>query len=106
MSQVKSRNTEDPVTRSSRPEEFLKKAFPKICSKFTGEHPGRSAISIKLHKNTFGWLLVSYKLHELYVEQNILKPLLHLMNLIVDIFCHCYLKLKDFSYYLNISCTG
>ena len=34
--------------RSSRPEVFLGKVVLKICSKFTGEHPCRSAISIKL----------------------------------------------------------
>ena len=34
--------------RSSRPEVFLGKCVLKICSKFTGEHPCRSAISIKL----------------------------------------------------------
>ena len=34
--------------RSSRPEVFLRKGVLKICSKFTGEHPCRSAISIKL----------------------------------------------------------
>ena len=34
--------------RSSPPEVFLGKAVLKICSKFTGEHPCRSAISIKL----------------------------------------------------------
>ena len=34
--------------RSSRPEVLLRKGAPKICSKFTGEHPCRSAISIKL----------------------------------------------------------
>ena len=33
--------------RSSRPEEFLKKGVLKICSKFTGDHPCGSAISIK-----------------------------------------------------------
>ena len=39
-----------PVTefRSSHLEEFLGKGVMKICSKFTGEHPCRSAISIKL----------------------------------------------------------
>ena len=31
---------------SSHPEEFLIKGVLKICSKFTGEHPCRSAISI------------------------------------------------------------
>ena len=36
------------TSRSRHPEVFLEKAVPKICSKFTGEHPGRSVISIKL----------------------------------------------------------
>ena len=36
------------VFRTSRPEVFLRKGVLKICSKFTGEHPCRSAISIKL----------------------------------------------------------
>ena len=34
--------------RSSRPEVFLVKGALKICRKFTGEHPCRSVISIKL----------------------------------------------------------
>ena len=37
--------------RSSHPEVFLWKGVLKICSKFTGEHPCRSAISIKLQSN-------------------------------------------------------
>ena len=37
--------------RSSRPEVFLGKVVLEICSKFTGEHPCRSAISIKLQSN-------------------------------------------------------
>ena len=37
--------------RSSPPEVFLEKVVLKICSKFTGEHPYRSAISIKLQSN-------------------------------------------------------
>ena len=70
--------------RSSPPEVFQEKGVLKICSKFTGEHPCRSAISIKLQssfiettlwhecspsnllyifrtpfpKNTSGWLLL------------------------------------------------
>ena len=36
------------IIRSSHPELFLRKAVLKICSKFTGEHSCRSAISIKL----------------------------------------------------------
>ena len=34
--------------RSSRPEVFLRKGVLKICCKFTGVHPCRSVISIKL----------------------------------------------------------
>ena len=30
---------------------FLRKGVPKTCSKFTGEHPCRSAISIKFQSN-------------------------------------------------------
>ena len=36
------------MDRSSPPELFLGKGVLKICSKFTGEHPCRSAISVKL----------------------------------------------------------
>ena len=39
--------------RSSRPEVFLRKGVLKICHKFTGEHPCRSAISIKLQATLF-----------------------------------------------------
>ena len=70
--------------RSSHPEVFLGKGVLKICSKFTGEYPCRSVISINfatllitlqhgcspvnfLHifrtpflKNTSGWLLLNY----------------------------------------------
>ena len=34
--------------RSSRPGLFLEKGFLKICSKYLGEHPCQSSISIKL----------------------------------------------------------
>ena len=37
--------------RSSHPEVFLRKGVLKICSQFTGEHPCRSVISIKLQSN-------------------------------------------------------
>ena len=37
--------------RSSHPEVFLGKDVLKICSKFSGEHPRRSVISIKLQNN-------------------------------------------------------
>ena len=58
--------------RNSQSEVFLRKAVLKICSKFTGEHPSRSATSIKLlcnllhifrtpfPKNTCGWLLLIF----------------------------------------------
>ena len=39
------------IDKSSHPEVFLEKDVLKICSKFTGEHPCRSAISIKLQSN-------------------------------------------------------
>ena len=35
-------------SRSSRPDVFLGKGILKKCSKFTGEHPSQSVISIKL----------------------------------------------------------
>ena len=53
-------------SRSSHPEAFLGKGVLKICSKFTGEHPCRSAISIKLLcKNTSGRLLLSVSYEKL-----------------------------------------
>ena len=51
--------------RKSHPEVFLGKGVLIICNKFTGEHPCRSVISIKLQSNIFrtafsrntsGWL--------------------------------------------------
>ena len=39
------------IFRSSHPEVFLRKGVLKICSKCTGEHPCRSAISVKLQSN-------------------------------------------------------
>ena len=44
--------------RSSHPEVFLGNGVLKICSKFTGEHPCRSAISIKLQSNV-AWVFSS-----------------------------------------------
>ena len=41
--------TEHLFTRSIHPEVFLEKGVLKIYSKFAGEHPWRSAISINLH---------------------------------------------------------
>ena len=53
------------INRNNRSGVFLVKGVPKICSKFTGEHPYRSVISIKLlwsplpfFRNTSGWLLL------------------------------------------------
>ena len=37
--------------RKQTPRGILKKSAHKICSKFTGEHPCRSVISIKLQSN-------------------------------------------------------
>ena len=39
------------IFRSSRPEVFLGKGVLEICSRFKGEHPCRSVISIKLQGN-------------------------------------------------------
>ena len=41
-------NLSNTLYRSSHPEVFLVKGVLKICSKFTGEHPCQSVISIKL----------------------------------------------------------
>ena len=46
-------------TRSSHPEVFLGKGVLKIRSKFTGEHPPRSVISIKLLCN-FIWIALRH----------------------------------------------
>ena len=43
--------------RSSPPEMFLGKGVLKICSKFTGEHPCRSVISIVVSHFHMGALL-------------------------------------------------
>ena len=40
------------IGRSSHPEVLLEKGALNICSKFTGEHPYRSVISIKLQSKT------------------------------------------------------
>ena len=78
--------------RSSPSELFLGKGVLKICSKFTGEHPCRSAISIKLQrcspvnllhifrtpfpKNTYGWLLLEEFLYliTLYKQKFLIQP--------------------------------
>ena len=39
------------IYRSSQPQVFLGKSVLKKCSKFTGEHPCRRGISIKLQSN-------------------------------------------------------
>ena len=46
-------NTFFSIYRSSSPEVFLGKDVLKICSKFTGEHPCRSVISIKTAKQLY-----------------------------------------------------
>ena len=43
--------TELEMLRSNHPELFLEKGVLKICSKFTGEHPCWSVISVKLLYN-------------------------------------------------------
>ena len=54
------------LSRSSRPEVFLRKVVLKICSKSTGEHPCRSVISINLLFNFIEiafWHACSLKSH-------------------------------------------
>ena len=50
------------VYRSSHPEVFSVKGVLKICSKLTGEHPCRSAISIKLQRTPLGGCFSSLQL--------------------------------------------
>ena len=62
--------------RSSHPGVFFEKGVLEICSKFTGKHPCRSVISIKLlcrtpfTKNTSRWLLL--KVSNSYQKQKLL----------------------------------
>ena len=84
--------------RSSHQEAFLGKGVLEICCNFTGEHPCRSVISIKIlgnfikitlrhgyspvnllhifrkpfHKNIFGWLLLERGIIPFYVFQDFL----------------------------------
>ena len=44
----------------SHAEVFLRKGVLKICSKFAGEHPCRSVISIKMHIRTSAWLFIYF----------------------------------------------
>ena len=48
---IKLAKFESQSNRSSHPEVFLEKGVLKICTKFTGEYPCRSVISIKLQSN-------------------------------------------------------
>ena len=86
------------IKQTSHPQVFLRKGVLKICSKFRGEDPYRSVISIKLlcnfieialqhacsfenllhifriilPRNTYGWLLLDWKwLCPMYFEINI-----------------------------------
>ena len=85
------------LCRSSPSEVFLGKGVLKICNKFTGEHPCRSVISIKLQSNffeialrhgcspvnllhifrtpflinTLGWLLLTLLIEAFLVEMNL-----------------------------------
>ena len=87
---------------SSLPEVFLGKGVLNICSKFTGEHPCQSAISLKLQvnffeitlrygcflvnwlhvfrtpflKNTPGWLLLKFKGNAQFVKKVAFEPLM------------------------------
>ena len=63
------------IFRSSPPEVFLGKVVLIICSKYTGKHPCRSVISIKLQKkqntkNTSGGLLLHLRGLENYKQES------------------------------------
>ena len=73
------------ISRSSHSEVFLEKGGLKICSKLTGEHPCRSAISIKLQIN-FGQVEGLYHTFYRHIYNNILMRLS--FNLKKSIFIH------------------
>ena len=90
--------TAEKMSESSRPEVFLRKGVLKICGKFTGDYPYRSAISIKLlwnfieiairpgdspvnllhifiipfYESTSGWLLLKWIL-AIRISENVLS---------------------------------
>ena len=75
--------------RSSRPEVFLRKGVLKICSKFTGEHPCRSAISLnekaQLHQSHFDEIWSFKKIfatHHLQVNKKV-----WIISLFTSVFC-------------------
>ena len=62
--------------RSCRPQVFLGNGVLKICSKFTGEHPYRSASSINC---TSAWLF-SCKFSAYLQKQNVIRSSLNKLN--------------------------
>ena len=74
-------------SRSSHSEMFLGKGVLKICSKFTGEHPCRSAISIKLQSN-FG-MGVLLQISCIFSEH------LFLRTPLMGCFCHSCIVMKN-----------
>ena len=104
--------------KQPRPEMFLRKGVLKIFSKFTGEHPCKSAVSIKLlsnfieielwhgcspvnllHifrtyflKNTSGWLLLSFQPKVVFHIETI--DLICNANQVTDFYMECYTGLK------------
>ena len=72
--------------RDSRPEVFLGKGILRICCKFVGEHPCRSAISIKLRSN---WTAASVRVF-IFFFFFCLEPTVRKYNLDQNDFCHWY----------------
>ena len=62
------------MCRSSRPEVFLGKGVLKICSKFIGEHPCRSVISIKLLCSVMYCFLIEL-IHFFLIPEAVLRKL-------------------------------
>ena len=78
--------------RNSRPEVLLEKGVLKICSKFTREHPCRSAISIKLQSN-----FIDLILHDnINVRRHLNKGKLHLNDTGISRF------VRNFRDFLNL----
>ena len=70
-----------PIYRSSLSEAFLEKGVLKICSKFIGEHPYRSAIWTPFPKNTSeGLLLYLKKFHDIISIVLIFSVLLNALS--------------------------
>ena len=87
--------------RSSHPEVFYEKDVLKICSKFTWEHPCRSAISIKLLSN-----FIKIALWHGFCPANLLHIFRNLFLGTTLAGCFCSFKwVKSYKYFLYLFLT-